>query len=35
MKLFRQLILRPLRRDLTRTVLTLLSIAPRRRGRHR
>ncbi len=27
MKLFRQLILRPLRRDLTRTVLTLLSIA--------
>src|SRR6202167_5873991 len=27
MKLFRQLILRPLRRDLTRTILTLLSIA--------
>src|SRR5580658_204648 len=27
MKLFSQLILRPLRRDLTRTVLTLLSIA--------
>ena len=27
LKLFRQLILRPLRRDLTRTVLTLLSIA--------
>ena len=27
MKLFRQLILRPLRRDLMRTILTLLSIA--------
>ena len=27
LKLFQQLILRPLRRDLTRTVLTLLSIA--------
>ena len=27
MKLFRQLILRPLRRDLKRTILTVLSIA--------